>query len=72
MNFIDFENVSFSYPPVEGDLDENGKQIVPSPVFEHFSGGFPGAFTSIIGPNGCGNQRSCFLPAEDSFLRREK
>ena len=54
MNFIDFENVSFSYPPVEGDLDENGKQIVPSPVFEHFSGGFPGAFTSIIGPNGCG------------------
>ena len=61
MNFIDFENVSFSYPPVEGDLDENGKQIVPSPVFEHFSGGFPGAFTSIIGPNGCGKSTLMLL-----------
>lgn len=61
MNFIEFENVSFSYPPVEGDLDENGKQIVPSPVFEHFSGGFPGAFTSIIGPNGCGKSTLMLL-----------
>lgn len=61
MNFIDFENVSFSYPPVEGDLDENGKQIVPSPVFENFSGGFPGTFTSIIGPNGCGKSTLMLL-----------
>lgn len=61
MDFIDFENVSFSYPPVEGDLDENGKQIFPAPVFDHFSGKLPGAFTSIIGPNGCGKSTLMLL-----------
>ena len=54
MNFIEFNDVSFTYPAVEGDLDENGKQIVPSPIYDHFSGTLPGGFTSIIGPNGCG------------------
>ncbi|MGN0729535.1 ATP-binding cassette domain-containing protein [Treponema sp.] len=61
MNFIEFEDVTFSYPPVEGDLDENGNQIVPAAVFEHFSGGIPGAFTSIIGPNGCGKSTLMLL-----------
>ena len=54
MNFIEFNDVSFTYPAVEGDLDENGKQIVPAPIYDHFSGTLPGGFTSIIGPNGCG------------------
>ena len=58
-NFIDFENVSFTYPAVEGDLDSDGKQIIPAPVFEHFTAQLPGGFTSLIGPNGSG--KSTFL-----------
>ena len=34
MDCISFDDVSFSYPMVEGDLDENGKQIIPQPVFD--------------------------------------
>ena len=58
-NFIDFENVSFTYPAVEGDVDADGKQIVPQPVFDHFTASLPGGFTSLIGPNGSG--KSTFL-----------
>lgn len=58
-NFIYFDDVSFSYPPLECDLDENGNQIVPKPVFEHFTGKIPFGFTSLVGPNGCG--KSTFL-----------
>lgn len=59
MDCISFEDVSFSYPMVEGDLDENGKQIVPQPVFDHFTGVIPSGFTSLIGPNGAG--KSTFM-----------
>ncbi|MBP5250922.1 MAG: ATP-binding cassette domain-containing protein [Treponema sp.] len=58
-NFIDFNNVTFAYPAVEGDLDSDGKQIIPAPVFEHFTAQLPGGFTSLIGPNGSG--KSTFL-----------
>lgn len=58
-NSIYFDDVSFSYPMIEGDLDENGKQIVPSSIFEHFTGKIPFGFTSLVGPNGCG--KSTFL-----------
>ncbi len=55
MDFLQFNDVSFTYPPVEGDVDSEGKQIVPSPVFEHFSGTLPGGcFVSLVGQNGCG------------------
>jgi iron complex transport system ATP-binding protein len=67
MDFIEFDDVTFAYPAVEGDLDENGKQIVPRPVFEHFSGKIPGAFTSIIGPNGCG--KSTFMLLASGRIR---
>ncbi|MCR5762864.1 MAG: ABC transporter ATP-binding protein [Treponema sp.] len=59
MNCIEFSDVSFKYPPVEGDVDENGRQIEPSFVFDHFTGGIPAGFTSLIGPNGSG--KSTFL-----------
>ncbi len=59
MNCIEFEDVSFTYPIVEGDVDADGKQIMPSPVFDHFSGSIPAGFTSLIGPNGSG--KSTFL-----------
>lgn len=54
MNYIEFNDVSFTYPAVEGDLDAEGKQIIPQPVFDHFSGRIPAGFTSLVGPNGCG------------------
>lgn len=51
---IEFDDVSFTYPAVEGDLDANGKQILPKPVFDHFTGAVPSGFTSLIGANGSG------------------
>lgn len=54
MNCIEFDDVSFTYPAVQGDLDADGKQIVPQPVFDHFTGSIPTGFTSLIGPNGSG------------------
>ena len=59
MSFINFNDVSFAYPPVEGDVDAEGKQIIPQPVFDHFTAELPGGFTSLIGPNGSG--KSTFL-----------
>lgn len=60
MNFLEFNDLTFSYPPVENDKDENGNQIVPPVIFEHFSAGFPGGcFLSLVGQNGCG--KSTFL-----------
>lgn len=54
MKFLELNDVTFTYPPVEGDVDENGKQIVPKPVFEHFSAELPSGFVSFVGQNGCG------------------
>lgn len=51
MNFIEFNDVSFTYPADEGE--------VLSPVYDHFTGNIPGGFTSVIGPNGCG--KSTFM-----------
>lgn len=54
MDFLTFNDVTFTYEPVEGDIDSEGKQIVPKPVFEHFSGTLPSGFVSFVGQNGCG------------------
>ena len=55
MDFLQFDDVSFTYPPVEGDVDSEGNPIVPQPVFEHFTGSLPGeGFVSLVGQNGCG------------------
>ncbi len=59
MNFIEFNDVSFTYPMIEGDFDAQGNQIIPKPVFDHFTGSIPGGFTSLIGPNGSG--KSTFM-----------
>ncbi|MBR1721980.1 MAG: ATP-binding cassette domain-containing protein, partial [Treponema sp.] len=53
-DFLSFNDITFTYPPVEGDLDENGQQIEPKPVFEHFSANLPKGFVSFVGQNGCG------------------
>lgn len=59
MNFLELNNLTFSYPPVEGDVDADGKQIVPPVMWEHFSAELPGGFVHLVGPNGCG--KSTFL-----------
>ena len=61
MDFLEFNDVTFTYPPVEGDLDENGKQIEPKPVFEHFSAQLPKGFVSFVGQNGCGKSTLMLL-----------
>lgn len=61
MNFLEFNDVTFTYPAVEGDLDENGKQIEPKPVFEHFSAVLPKGFVSFVGQNGCGKSTLMLL-----------
>mgnify|MGYP002626762348 CR=1 FL=1 len=53
-DFLELNDITFTYPPIEGDLDENGKQIEPKPVFEHFSASLPNGFVSFVGQNGCG------------------
>lgn len=59
MHFLELNDVSFSYPAVPGDTDENGKQIVPPALWEHVSFVLPGGFVHLVGPNGCG--KSTFL-----------
>lgn len=72
MNFLEFNDVTFTYPAVEGDLDENGKQVIPQPIFEHFTGNIPGAFTSVIGPNGCGKSTLMMLASGRLFPQTGK
>lgn len=59
MSIITFNDVHFSYPAVEGDIDENGNPIQPPVVFDHFSAELPGGFVSLVGPNGSG--KSTFM-----------
>ncbi len=47
MTFLEFNDVTFAYPPVEEG--ENSKN-----VFEHFSAQLPSGFVSFVGQNGCG------------------
>ena len=61
MDFLEFNDVTFTYPAVEGDLDENGEPIVPKPVFEHFSATLPKGFVSFVGQNGCGKSTLMLL-----------
>ncbi len=63
MNFLEINDMTFTYPPVEGDVDENGNQIVPRPVFEHFSATLPSGFVSFVGQNGCGKSTLMLLCA---------
>lgn len=59
MNILTFNNVNFTYPAVEGDVDENGNPVQPPVVFDHFSAELPGGFVSLVGPNGSG--KSTFM-----------
>lgn len=63
MNFLKFNDVHFSYPAVEGDVDEDGKQIQPPVIFDHFSAELPSGFVSLVGPNGSGKSTFMLLAA---------
>lgn len=61
MDFLTFNDVTFTYPMVEGDLDENGLQIEPKPIYEHFSASLPSGFVSLVGQNGSGKSTLMLL-----------
>lgn len=65
MNFLTFNNVSFTYPQQteEIETDDNGKPILPKPIFDFFSATLPSGFTSLIGPNGSGKSTFMLLAA---------
>lgn len=63
MNFLEFNNVHFSYPAVEGDVDDDGKQIQPPVIFDHFSAELPTGFVSLVGPNASGKSTFMLLAA---------
>ena len=63
MSFLKFEDVHFAYPPVEGDVDEDGKQIQPPVIFDHFSAELPSGFVSLVGPNASGKSTFMLLAA---------
>lgn len=58
-DFITFKDVSYTYPALQDELDEEGNFILPKPVFEHFSATLPGGFVHLVGPNASG--KSTFL-----------
>ena len=65
MSFLSINNISYTYPPVNGEIetDENGNPILPKPIFDYFTADLPGTFTSLIGPNGSGKSTFMLLAA---------
>ena len=65
MTFFEFDNVSFTYPLIDEQIetDENGKPILPKPVFDYFSASLPTSFMSLIGPNASGKSTFMLLAA---------
>ncbi len=72
MQFIQFQDVTFSYPPIEGDTDQDGTQITQQPIFDHCTAELPGGFVSLVGPNASGKSTLCFCPPEDLFRKKVK
>lgn len=58
-NFLQFENVGFTYPVIAGDTDKDGNPILPKPVYDNFSANLPGGFVHLVGPNASG--KSTFM-----------
>lgn len=63
MQFIQFQDVRFAYPPVEGDVDQDGNTIIPQPIFDHLTAELPGGFVSLVGPNASGKSTFMLLAA---------
>lgn len=63
MSFIHFQDVRFAYPPIEGDVNQDGEPIVPAPIFDHCTAELPGGFISLVGPNASGKSTFMLLSA---------
>lgn len=65
MNFFEFDNVSYTYPLIDDQIetDENGQPILPKPVFDYFTAQLPACFMSLIGPNASGKSTFMLLAA---------
>lgn len=63
MNFLKFDNVSYAYPLLEDEIDDDGNPILPKPIFDFFTADFPADFISLIGPNGSGKSTFMLLAA---------
>ena len=68
MSFLSINNISYTYPPVGGEIetDDDGNPIIPKPIFDYFSADLPiseNSFTSLIGPNGSGKSTFMLLAA---------
>ncbi len=63
MTCIQFNDVTFAYPADPENVDQEGKQIAPKNIFEHFTGEIPvedgSHLISLTGPNGSG--KSTFM-----------
>lgn len=55
-NFIQFEDVTFAYPPVEEEAEI-------TTIFHHFTAALPGGFVSLVGPNASGKSTFMLLAA---------
>lgn len=53
---IQFDNVSFAYPPVEEEQETR-------PIFQHFTAELSGGFVSLVGPNASGKSTFMLLAA---------
>lgn len=61
MDFLKFNDVHFSYPTLEGDVDQDGNQIIPPTIFDHFTATLPCGFVHLVGPNGSGKSTLMLL-----------
>lgn len=55
-NFIQFEDATFAYPPVEEEAEA-------TTIFHHFTAALPGGFVSLVGPNASGKSTFMLLAA---------
>ena len=54
--FIQFDNISFAYPPAEETAETR-------PIFQNFTAVLPGGFVSLVGPNASGKSTFMLLAA---------
>lgn len=54
--FIQFDNISFAYPPAEEKAETR-------PIFQNFTAVLPGGFVSLVGPNASGKSTFMLLAA---------
>ena len=55
-DFIQFEDVTFAYPPVEEEAEA-------TTIFHHFTAALPGGLVSLVGPNASGKSTFMLLAA---------